>query len=118
LLEGRISSIVYRVNFCKNMFEALRVAKLGIVWIDKRFKSYVNFLVSLMKFIGVHSLFKGFVYFDIVRRLIRKSILYGTPNYVFMSYIFFSFFLKKVPKLKNYINPMPLDIFRATGYAF
>jgi ribosomal protein S4 len=109
LLEGRISSIIYRVNFSSNLFEALKVARLGVIWFNKKFRSRANFVVSLMKFVGLHFLFKGFVYYNLVRRLIKKSVLQGFPKYIFMSYIFLTFFFKRLPRLKDYINPIPID---------
>jgi len=116
LLEGRIVSVIYRLNFVPNMFESIIFVKLGFLHINKIKLFHINYLVPLMVFIRFHPLIKGTIFWTLFRRIKRRAILNCKPSYIYLSYFFLTFFLKRVPRTKELINPFNLDIYRAAGF--
>jgi len=116
LLEGRIVSIIYRLNFMPNMFESIIFVKLGFIYINKIRIFHINYLIPLMTFIRFHPLIKGTIFWTLFKRIRRRAILNCKPSYIYLSFFFFTFFLKRIPRTKEIINPFNLDIYRAAGF--
>jgi hypothetical protein len=116
LLEGRICSAIYRSSIISNMFEAIRFVKLGNVNINKVYVRFPNYLVPIMKFIGFRGLYKGRLFWDFLRRVMRRAFYFTPPKYLFLSYMFFVFFYLRAPKFEEIINPCYVDMFRAINY--
>jgi ribosomal protein S4 len=120
ILEGRAVCMVYRSGFIANMFEAIKVVNLGLVWVCKLQKLYItniNYVIKVNEIVGFRAIFKSTIYWKWAKRLSRKSLLYTIPKYMFISFYFLIFFNKYLPKANQIINPIPIDIYRATGYA-
>jgi len=116
LLEGRIVSVIYRLNFISNMFESIIFVKLGLIYINKTRIFHINYLVPLMMFIRFHPLIKGTIFWILFKRIRRRAILNCKPTYIYLSYFFLTFFFKRLPHTKEIINPFNLDIYRAAGF--
>jgi len=116
LLEGRIVAVIYRLNFVANMFDSIIFIKLGLMFINELRIVHLNYLVPLMSFIRFHPLIKGTIFWILLKRIKRRAILNSKPSYIYLSYFFLTFFLKKVPRTRELINPFALDIYRAAGF--
>jgi hypothetical protein len=99
------------------MFEAINIVNLGLVWINKRYVNFINCVVAVFQLIGFRYLLKPVIYWDWIKRLHKKAVLGLTPKYMYVSYYFLFFFLKRIPLDTEIINPINIDIYRASGYA-
>jgi hypothetical protein len=116
LLEGRICCFIYRSSIISNMFEAIKFVKLGNVNINKIYIRFPNYLVPIMKFIGFRVLYKGRLFWDFMRRLMRRAFYFTPPKYLFFSYIFFVILYLRAPKFEEITNPCYIDMYRAVNY--
>lgn len=117
LLECRIVSFIYRSTYMHNMFEIIRFVKSNNVWVNKCFIPYTNYIIPIMQFTGFRYSLKGTIFWTLLRRLRKRRILFNTAKYIFVSYIFSCFFLKRYPTLADLCYPIKVNIFRAIGYA-
>jgi ribosomal protein S4 len=62
LLEGRIVCMIYRSSFIANMFEAIKIVNLGLVWVNKRYVNFINNVVGIMQIIGFRYLLMPTIY--------------------------------------------------------
>jgi len=120
LLEGRAACVIYRSSFIANMFDAINIAKLGLVWIFKNAnKCYIeheNYVINVMEMVGFRGIIKSSIFWKWSIRAYRKALLSTAPKYMFVSYFFFYFFMKYMPKPKQIINPVNIDIYRLSGF--
>lgn len=116
-LESRILSLIYRCSLLKNIFEAIRFIRKGNVIINREYIFLPNKKAGFFSLINFKGIFKGYIYWALYRRLVRRAILSSIPRYVFFSYQFIFFFLIKTPKGKDIINPFPMDAFKISTFA-
>jgi ribosomal protein S4 len=116
LLECRLVCVMYRSTLITNMFEAIKFVQSNNVWIDKIYRFYPNYYVKPLQLVGIRPILKGLFHWNLVRRLKLKTILFNCPRYIFMSYSFFTFFLKRYPCKKDLIFPIRIDVYKLTGY--
>jgi len=92
LLELRVLSLIYRCSLLKNIFESIRFIKKGNVKINKNFVFFPNKKAKFFQLIKFKGILKGYIYWILYRRLVRKAILSNIPRYLFFSYQFIFFF--------------------------
>lgn len=116
LLEGRLTSMIYRSNFCDNLFEILSLVKLGILRVNGYSIDYVNAGLLIGDFISpekkIRNRFKKFL----KRRAKNEGFLFNTPRYIVASYRLIISFMYFMPSDKDLAFPVDFDIYRATGY--
>ncbi len=117
LLECRLPSLIYRSGLISNMFESLLFVKGNNVWVNKVFRSEIYYSVKCMIPVGVRILSKGYLFWMLYKRIIRKALMFKRSNFLFFSYHFFIFFLLRRPRQKDLIYPFDLDIFRVSSFA-
>lgn len=119
LLEGRIVPIVYRSGLAFNMFEILSLVRTAQVYVNKTFYNNLNFSVKVFDLISFSAKVSRYLYFSLLSRLLRrrkKSVLFNSTKFLFVSYKLMCFFLKRHPHEKDLIFPVGVDIYRATGF--
>lgn len=119
LLESRIVPIVYRSGLAFNMFEILSLVRTAQVYVNKVLYNNLNFSVKVFDLISFSSKVSRYLYLSLLSRLLRrrkKSILFNSSKFLFVSYKLMCFFLKRHPKEKDLIFPVGVDIYRATGF--
>jgi hypothetical protein len=99
------------------MFESLLFVKGNNVWVNKVFRSEIYYSVKCMIPVGVRILSKGYLFWMLYKRIIRKALMFKRSNFLFFSYHFFIFFLLRRPRQKDLIYPFDLDIFRVSSFA-
>lgn len=117
-LEGRLISFVYRTSFVPNLFQCIQLVRQGGVIVEKRVQNYVNYRVTINKFVKFTLLVKRLIYISLLYRLGRQLVLFNPPRYMFVSYPFLYCYMKRPPKRRDLVFPISLDMYRATGYAF
>lgn len=117
LLECRLPSIIYRSGLIANMFEAFDLVKWNVVWVNKTFVTNIYYNVKFMEFVGFRILFKGYIFWEFYKRLIRKALILKNPKFMFFSFYFLFFFIIKKPRKKHLIYPFKLDIYRVSSFA-
>jgi hypothetical protein len=71
-----------------------------------------------MEFVGFRPLIKGTIYWNFYINLIKKKLVYPPLNYFWVSYKFLIFFLLRYPELDDFVNVVPVDFFRASGFLY
>lgn len=115
LLEGRLTSFIYRTNFLFSMFEIISFIKQGNVLVNNVFVNYVNYVVRIGDFVTfscTNLKFKS----NFFKRFKTQTILFNTPRYMFVNYKLFFAFMEKHPVDNDLAYPIKLDIYRATAY--
>jgi len=116
LLEGRLCCVVYRAGFFSTLFESLQFVKQGHVWVDGRYRSSVYFYIFPMQMLGFNPIIKGTIFWGLLRRLNSGLFLSNCPKYMYISYTFLFFFWKRVPKGRELINPVSIDMLRLCNH--
>jgi len=116
LLEGRLTSIVYRVNFLFSMFEIIAFVRNNNVLINNVLVNYVNYVTTVGDFFTFFPASHIKIRANLLKRLKTQTILFNTPRYLFVSYKLFFAFMMKHPMDKDLVYPIQLDIYRATAY--
>lgn len=116
-LESRIIALIYRCSLLSNIFECIRFIRKGNVIVNKKFFFFPNKRVNFFSLVKFKCIFKGYVYWVLYRRLVRKAVMSSIPRFIFFSYQFLFFFLIKYPKRKDFVNPFPMDIFKISVFA-
>lgn len=102
-LECRLGSIFYRCTFADNMFTNVRLALEKCIWVNKEIKIFKNSKVPLMTFFGIRYCLKGFFYWDLWKRLRRRSIIFNVPRFIFNSLSLFASALIRFPKKNDLV---------------
>jgi ribosomal protein S4 len=115
-LEGRLLSIVYRMNFIFDIFECMRVIKEKYIYVNFVNKIQFNKCIKVGDFISIKSKYLDFIKFNCDIRSESEAFLFNIPQFLFVSYYFFFAFLLYKPRRKELVYPISLDIQRITGY--
>jgi len=116
LLEGRLTSIVYRINFLFSIFDIINFVRSNNILINNVLVNYVNYVCKVGDFFMFFSTVHRRIRANLLKRLKTQTILFNTPRYLFVSYKLFFAFMMKHPTDKDLIYPIQLDIYRATAY--
>jgi len=115
LLEGRLTSFVYRTNFLFSMFEIISFIKQGNVLVNNILVNYLNYVVVIGDFVTFFNSTNKFRA-NFFKRFKTQTILFNTPRYMFVNYKLFFAFMEKQPVENDLAYPIKLDIYRATAY--
>jgi hypothetical protein len=117
LLECRLISLFYRTNFMSNFFEIIQFVRRKNVLIDGRYTfTHLNASVPIYSFLSFSPKYKKRVKKSLRQRLLAKAILFNTPKFLFVSYLFFFACLSKMPCKQDLVYPVGVDLYRLTGY--
>ena len=121
-LEGRLISFLYRTTFVSNMFESIQLVKQSFISVNKKTLNFVNQSVNLFDILSFHPVIKSVIYIELFKRVYNKGkrilYLFNPPKYMFVSYWFLFAYMITYPSRKQLVFPIPIDIYRATGFAF
>lgn len=116
LMELKLPNFMYRSSFIPNMFESIKFIKNSNVWVNKEFIPLIFYSIRLMDMVGFRILHKGYIYWEFYKRLRRKAFLFLFPRYMYISLTFFFIFCIKIPKIKDIINPINVDMYRVGSF--
>jgi len=116
-LEGRVFSIVYRLNISSDIFWLLHFIKEGCnFFLDSKALSILNTLIPIGKMITFRKQLHIKMVQKIIRRIKYKTLLFPTPKFLYASYTFFYFYLLRYPQRQDLVYPFAIDLQRITGY--
>ncbi len=116
LLEGRISSFIYRTNLLYSMFEIIDFVKRSNVKVNGSIINYVNYIVKIGDIVTFLPRSYRQFYYCLVAKFRVKSFVFNMPRFLFVSYKLFFAFMLKYPNDKDLAFPIELDIYRATSF--
>jgi hypothetical protein len=116
IMECKLPAFIYRTSFLPNMFESIHYIKKGIIAVNKIFRSLIFFPIKTMDLITFRIWEKGFIYWEFYKRLRKKAFLFFFPKYMYISIIFFFILCLNTPKIKDIINPISMDIYKASSF--
>ena len=117
LFECRLVSIMYRLYFFYDLIDSFKFLKVNPIW-SLNMNSYLmhsHFLVNVHDLLCFSPFIKGGLYWLICRKFLRNSVVGSIPKFIVFSWIFFKFFLKRVPDKKDLISTFPFDFFNFCG---
>lgn len=118
LLEGRLASFLYRSSLISNIFDSIKIIKSSLVLVDFKYIDFPNYSAKLYEMVTFNILIKSFIYMDLLVRMRLRRYLFHPANYIFMSFNLMYFYMYKLPLLEDIILTCPVDIFRATSFAY
>ena len=115
-IEFKLPSFIYRTGLLPNMFESINYIKGNNVAVNKIFRSFIFFSIKIMDIVTFRILQKSYIYWNFYKRLRRKAFLFFFPKYMYISIIFFLIICLNIPKKKDLINPISMDIYKASSF--
>jgi hypothetical protein len=115
-LEGRLINAVYRTGLVANIFECMEIVSDGHFLINQSRLGHLNHSIRLTDLLAFSSEYKWILYYRLMSRIARRSILFNAPKYLFVSYKLLVAYFKREPREKDLVFPTTIDIYRATGY--
>lgn len=116
LMECKLPAFIYRASFLPNMFESMIFIKKGNIAVNKKFKYYITYSISVMDLITFRIWEKNYIYWNFFKRLKKKAFLFFFPKYMYISISFFFIICLYLPKKKDIINPISIDIYKASSF--
>jgi len=102
-LECRLSPLIYRCNFVHDILNLTRFVKYNSILINYKLKNSPNLIVRHGQLISLANRKIRFrIERELLWRLKKRAILFNTPKYLFVSYIFFFAYLCKMPRKKGF----------------
>ena len=115
-LEGRLICMLYRSSLFHDMFSLGAFIKLGVVTINKKYVDQANHLVTMFDLVSFASFIKKKLLLIYLERLNFKRMLFPAPAFMYISYKFLLFFIRRQPVLKDFYYPFKIDLFRMIGF--
>lgn len=112
LIESRISTVLYRINWIPNILFLKQFLSHGCVTVDSKIPLNSNFIVGPSSFIYLTTYALIQVKINLYRRLINNMIYFNAPRYIFVNYKLMFASLYRNPKLSDLSFPVLLDIYR------
>jgi small subunit ribosomal protein S4 len=112
LIESRISTILYRINWIPNILFIKQFLSHGGVTVDFKVPLNSNFTVQSSSFIHLTSRALVQVRANLYYRLVNNMVYFNAPRYVFVNYKLMFASLYRNPKLVDLSFPVLLDIYR------
>lgn len=114
LVEGRILTLIYRMNWMYSVFQIKTFIQSGYVTVNNKVISLCNFSVNYGDFIKLRSKeIRTLIRSDIIRRLSKGIILFNSPRFLYINYKFmFGFIWKEPRKIDLAYTVKLIDIFR------
>ena len=116
LIECKLPSFIYIISIFGNMFESIDFIKGNNLFINKIMVNNLYYTIKLMDFVSFDIYLKGYIFWVFFKRLRRKAFLFIFPKYMYISLIFFFIILIRFPNKKDIINPVTIDMYRASHY--
>jgi small subunit ribosomal protein S4 len=112
LIESRVSTILYRINWIPNILFVKQFLSHGGVTVDFKVPLNSNFTVQSSSFIHLTSRALVQVRINLYYRLVNNMVYFNAPRYIFVNYKLMFASLYRNPKLVDLSFPVLLDIYR------
>lgn len=124
LLEGRLTILLYRMNFISNLFLLKTWVNSGSFLVQGIVHTYHNYNVNLWEIISPSSgLLKDYIFYDLSRRLNTNILFFNIPLYLYVDWFFLLGFIIQLP-VNNFLTypikfrkeGLPFDILRGSDF--
>lgn len=115
-MECKLPSFLYRTSFFATLFDSIKIVKQSNVWINKKFKPLLYFVVNLFDIVGFRIFYKSFIFWIFFKRLRRKAFMFLFSRCIYVSFHFFIMILIKMFTKKDIINAFPIDYYRVANF--
>nr|YP_009118112.1 ribosomal protein S4 [Malawimonas californiana]AJF22865.1 ribosomal protein S4 [Malawimonas californiana] len=105
LLEKRIDTIIYRLNFASSFMEARQLINHGHVLINGRSITKTSYITNIGDKIEIIKNYYPLLKKSIIKRIKKKSIHINCPNYLEVNYNVFCAVLVKQPEIDSIPYP-------------
>lgn len=112
LIESRVSTLLYRVNWIPNILFLNQFLAHGSVLVNSKTPSTVNFMIKPLQVVKLSPILQSMVRANFLFRLYNNMVYFNTPRYVFMNSKIMFFCIFCSPTLKDISFPVLLDIYR------
>ena len=115
-LEGRLITALYRTGLVAHIFECIDIVNAGYFLINQSVIGHIHSTVRFGDLMGFAYEYKWLLYYRLLWRIMRKSIILNPPKYLFVSYSLLLAYMLRLPYESDLVFPSSVDMFRATGY--
>lgn len=112
LIESRISTLLYRVNWIPNILFLNQFLSHRSVLLNSKSPTTVNFIVKPFQIVRLVPNIQAKLRLNFKFRLINNMVYFNTPRYLFMNSKVMFFCIFRNPNLKDISFPILLDIYR------
>jgi len=115
-MENRLPAFIYRAAFLPNMFESLTYIKSHTIAVNKIFRSFIYYIINPIDLLTFRIWEKNYIYWSFYKRLKKKAFLFFFPKYMYISISFFFIICLFPPKKLDIINPISMDLYKASSF--
>lgn len=115
-LEGRLASVLYRMNFVSNVFILRQFITYGHVFVGVRVETFLNFNVGLCEVVRVEDSGKKIIRDGLALRLRQDRVYFNTPRYMFVDYRLMFGLLYCKPSEYDIALPIAIDVYRGMDH--
>lgn len=117
LVENRVLGMLYRMQVNLNVFELRWFVLLGKVYVNNKRVTYYNAAVHYFEIMTFTEKTSYFLRLNIIERFKSRSMYFGIPRYLFVSYKHMFAFVFKEPKRSHLVFPIKaIDVYRSADY--
>lgn len=113
LIEGRIISVLYRMQFLLNVFELRFFIRGGNVLVNNKLLTYHNAAITYADIVRLKKWTSHNIRYALIKRLRDMSFFFNIPRYMIISYKLMFGFIYQEPKRRDLSYPIAaVDIYR------
>jgi ribosomal protein S4 len=112
IIEKRLGSIVYRMNFCKTIQEGHQRIRTGYYLVNGKEITYPNYIVKLGDIISVNPVYKNNIRIEFEELLKKNLLVFTYPKYMLVDYKSFAGMVIRdpLPKEVPYFGNIDLKV--------
>ena len=110
--------LVYRVNWINNLFVIKNILEENIFFINGKVKSHCNYHLKYNDILTLHMDYIDYFKKDLMLRINEGKVIWSSPQYLYVNYIFFFVYIFHKPTLKDIVHPFKVNwrVFWITEY--
>jgi len=112
LVESRISTFLYRVNWVSNILYLNQFVSHGSVIVDNKVPRNSNFAIKPFQIVKLLPRIAVKIRMDFINRLKNNMLYFNTPRYIFLNSKIMFACIYNNPHLRDISFPVLLDIYR------
>ena len=108
--------VLYRTSFLGSMFKIIPWIKRGSISVNKRLINYLNYRVRPGDLIQFSDALIETASLNYKKRRLHHNFVMAPPRFFYVNFSLFYIIMERLPREKDLVFPIKLDIYRATGY--
>lgn len=86
LLELRLSMIIFKMNFCKTILEAIHLIYAGYILVNKTIIKNINYIVKIGDIIEIINFKREYYYNNFIQNCLKKQLIELQTHYLIINY--------------------------------